>query len=229
WGTIAAAAMLVGAGWPAAAAGAAIPQDVESSWTRMVLLLTRHTPTYTPPVASRTFAYLAIAAFEAVAAGSEKLQSLAGQLNRLTPGPQRQAGAAYDEAVVLEAAMSAVMKKLFDNTGPTGQRALEALEKKLAAQTSDGVAADVVERSTAFGAAVAAHILDWAKDDGGASIVNMGFPPDYKLIPGPAHWVPTNAIVQQQVPLLPAWGKNRTFAMPSGGECAPPPPPAYSE
>jgi hypothetical protein len=125
--------------------------------------------------------------------------------------------------------MSAVINVLFENTGPTGQRAFAAQKEKLDAETANGVPADVVERSTSFGTSVAAHVLDWAKDDGGAVIVNMGFPPDYKLIPGPAHWVPTSTIVQQQTPLLPDWGKNRTFAMPEGSTCPAPPPPAYSE
>ena len=227
-GALALAGMLALLSTAAWAAGPS-PQEVVRDWNQMVLSLTRHTPTYTPPVASRTFAYLGVAAYEAVASGSEKLQSLAGQLNGLTASPAREAGASYDEAVVLEATMSAVIQKLFDNTGPTGQRALQALETKLRAETEAGVAAGVVTRSEAYGAAVAAHILDWAKDDGGATIVNMGFPVGYTLTEGPAHWVPTNAIVQQQTPLLPAWGKNRTFAMPAGTTCPVPPPPAYSE
>jgi hypothetical protein len=205
------------------------PREILLTWNQMVLQLTRHTPTYSPPVASRTYAYLGVAAYEAVASGSGKLQTLAGQLNGLTPLPRREAGATYQEAIVLEAAMSAVIKKLFENTGPTGQRAYEAQHSKLDEKASFGVPQDVAARSKAYGASVAVHVLAWAENDGGATVVNMGFPPDYELTPGPAHWVPTNAIVQQQKPLLPYWGKNRTFAMRSGQECAPPPPPAYSE
>ena len=41
--------------------------------------------------------------------------------------------------------------------------------------------------------------------------------------------MPTSLIAQQQFPLLPEWGKNRTFAMPNGATCALPPPPEYSE
>jgi hypothetical protein len=61
-------------------------------------------------------------------------------------------------------------------------------------------------------------------------VENMGFPQeDYKLIPGPAHWVPTNLIAVQQKPLLPNWGNNRTFIMPNNVSCPLPPPPEYSE
>lgn len=212
-----------------ARADAPRPEDIDRAWTQMVLTLTRHTPTYSPPVASRTFAYLSIAAYEAVAAGSSDLRSLAGQLNGLTAGPAREPGKTYDEAIVLEATMSAVIKAMFENTGPTGLRAYDALESKLREETETDVPADIVERSATFGAAVAAHILDWARDDGGAVVEDMGFPTGYKLIPGPAHWIPTSNIVQQQVPLLPEWGNNRPFAMPANTTCPVPPPPAYSE
>jgi PAP2 superfamily len=89
--------------------------------------------------------------------------------------------------------------------------------------------ADVVARSETHGRAVAEHILAWSRDDGGAVIENMGFPLQYELTSGAAHWVPTSLIALQQKPLLPDWGKNRTFAMPDGAACALPAPPEYSE
>ncbi|HLF21325.1 MAG TPA: vanadium-dependent haloperoxidase, partial [Aestuariivirga sp.] len=184
---------------------------------------------YSPPVASRSFAYLGVTAFETVASGSDELQSLAGQLNGLQAVPQREAGRAYDEAVALQAAMAFAARNFFENTGPTGQRAMAALEKKLRGQVSAGLPADVVARSETHGRAVAAHILAWSRGDGGAVVENMGFPLQYELTKGPAHWVPTSSIAQQQKPLLPNWGKNRTFAMPDGAACPLPAPPEYSE
>ena len=68
------------------------PQDTLATWYRLTLELVRHTPTYTPPVASRSFAYIGIAAYEAVASGVPNMRSLAGQLNGLTPLPAREAG-----------------------------------------------------------------------------------------------------------------------------------------
>lgn len=205
------------------------PQDILATWYRMTLELVRHTATYTPPVASRSFAYIGVTAFEAVASGSGDLQSLAGQLNGLTALPKRAEGEIYDEAVVLQAALAQSVADFFSNTGPTGQRALASLTKKQNAKVADGVAPDVVARSEAFGRAVAAHILAWSMDDGGAVIENMGFPYDYALTEGPSHWVPTNLVRQQQAPLLPNWGKNRTFAMPAGSTCPVSPHSAYSE
>ena len=213
----------------AATANAVKAEDVLQQWYGLALDLVWHTPTYSPPVASRSFAYLGVIAFESVASGSSTLQTLAGQLHGLMPGPQRQAGKTYDEAVVIEEAMAFAVKELFENTGPSGHHAMGALEAKLKADVAKGVPAKVVARSRSYGEAVAKHILAWSQDDGGAVVENMGFPMNYELTKGPAHWVPTSLIVQQQKPLLPNWGKNRTFIMPEGASCSLPPPPDYSE
>jgi hypothetical protein len=208
---------------------AASPEAALRSWYVLVLELVRHTATYSPPVASRNFAYLGVTAWEATASGDGRLKSLAGQLNGLTAPPKRETVAAYDETVVLNAALEEAVRNFFSNTGPTGQRAFAAVSARLNEEAGAGKAADVVERSTAYGKAVADHVFEWSKGDGGAVIENMGFPYDYKLAKGPANWAPTSALRQQQLPLLPDWGKNRTFAMPDGASCPLPAPPAYSE
>ena len=45
------------------AVSATSPKDPLGIWYRMSLELVRHTPTYTPPVASRAFAYIGITAY----------------------------------------------------------------------------------------------------------------------------------------------------------------------
>jgi hypothetical protein len=202
---------------------------VLQTWYKLILELVRHTATYSPPVASRSFAYLGVTAYESVASGFPKLQTLAGQLQGLTALPKRQAGQTYDDTVVLNAAMTFAAHHYFGNTGPTGQRAMVALEKQLRAQALAKIPTDVARRSEAYGQAMAKHIFDWSLTDGGAKITNLGFPDQYKLTPGPAHWVPTSPIRLQQTPLLPNWVSNRPFAMPKGTSCTLPPPPEYSE
>lgn len=214
---------------PLRCAEAAPAQDIVTAWYKLVLELVRHTATYSPPVASRAFAYLGVAAHEAVTSGLPALRTLANQLNGLKPLPARASGETYDEAAVLHAAMAQSAHNFFANTGPTGQRAIKALEAKLQASVSAGLAEDIVRRSEDYGRAVASHIFDWSQSDGGAVITNMGFPLTYELTKGPAHWVPTSTIAVQQTPLLPGWAKNRPFAMPNGDSCLLPPPPDYSE
>ena len=212
-----------------AQAGSAGADKVMRDWYRLVLELVRHTPTYSPPVASRAFAYLGVTAYEGLASGDRTLTSLSGQLNGLTPVPQREAGVAYDEAVVMQAALSSAARQLFGNTGPTGQRAMKRMTEKLAKEVSAGLAPDLVARSQAYGESVTAHILSWSEGDGGAKVENMGFPLEFTLNKGPSNWVPTSLINQQQKPLLPKWGENRPFAMETGNGCPLPAPPAYSE
>jgi hypothetical protein len=234
-GRLVAAAML--ATLVAAAAGAdtrASPaaeraERVLHGWYELALELVRHTPTHSPPVASRSFGYLGVTAFEAAATGGGGLRSLAGQLGDLAAPPARAPGAEHDEAAVLHAALTASVRHLFANTGPAGQRAMDLVEARLAAAATDGLAPATSARSLAHGEAVAAHVLAWAAEDGGAVIENMGFPLDHAPAEGPARWVPTSLIAQQQAPLLPDWGTNRPFAMPHGRACPLPPPPAYDE
>lgn len=200
---------------------------VLTTWHRLVLELVRHTATYSPPVASRAFAYVGVTSWE-LAAGLGAGRSLAGQLNGLdaaSPPP----APGIDPALAMHGAMAAAVTHFFGNTGPTGQRAMQAMTDKTSARLAEGLPADLVAQSLAHGAAVAAHVIAWSETDGGAVVENMGFPMTYTPPPGPEHWVPTSAIVQQQAPLLPHWGSNRPFAMPQGNACPLPPPPAYSE
>ncbi len=225
-GALAALPMLVrGAGATTAGPDRAAPVVID--WMRLILELVRHTPTYSPPVASRSFACLGIAAWEVVAATDLAAVSLVGQITDLPPLPAPEGE--IDMAVALQAAYASGARAFFGNTGPSGQRAMAAMEARLAGRAGEGVAADVAAQSIAFGQAVATHVAAWADYDGGAVVENMGFPMAYTLTPGPAHWVPTNTLAQQQAPLLPLWGRNRPFAMPTQNACPLPPPPAYSE
>ncbi len=205
-----------------------VERDILATWYRLVLELVRHTATYSPPVAARAFAYIGVAAHEALASGNAGLVSLAGQLTALTPPPARGAGE-HDTACVLHAALAASAGMFFSNTGPTGQRAMAKLDAQLGEQAMAGIAADVVARSIAYGQAVADHIHAWSLDDGGAVIENMGFPRDYTTGASPQDWVPTSLVRQQQAPLLPDWGQNRPFAMPTPTACGIAAPPAYDE
>ena len=203
--------------------------EVLGTWYRLILELVRHTPTQSPPVASRSFAYTALIAYEATASGSDRLQTLSGQVTALPETPPRDAGAAYDEDVVLNAALGRAVEAYFANTGPTGQRAKAALAEQLDALTAEGVDTETLARSEAYGLAIAEAIIAASADDGGAVVENLGFPQTYTLGGEPQDWVPTNLIQLQQAPLLPDWSKNRPLVLPDGEACPLPPPPAYSE
>jgi hypothetical protein len=205
------------------------PEQVVQTWYKLVLELVRHTSNYSPPVASRSFAYLGVTAYESVASGREDLRSLAGQLNALKPLPRREQGATYDDAVVLDAALAFSIEQFFNRTGPTGRHVLKKMTARMRDRVSEGLPEDVVTRSREHGLAIAKAVLDWSRTDGGDDVQNMGFPLEYQLKKGPGFWAPTSLIRQQQAPLLPNWGNNRPFAMPESASCRLPAPPQYSE
>lgn len=205
------------------------PESVLDLRYRLVLDLVRHTATYSPPVASRAFAYFGVIAYEATASGRTDLVTLAGQLNGLGALPARDPGGAHDEAVVLDAALSAATARFFSNTGPSGQHAMAAVDARLAAAADAGLAPETVERSRRYGQALADAVGAWADTDGRGKIENMGFPMTWVGKDGPGRWRPTSTIALQQAPLLPDWGRTRTFAMPSGDTCDLPAPTPYSE
>ncbi len=213
---------------PFAGARAAETPDaarVIHDWYRLVLELVRHTPTATPPMASRALAIIGVTAWEAVMPQGGR--SLAGQLNDLTPLPGRPAG--LDDAAVLHAALSVCVSVCFANTGPTGQRATATMIDRLGARVNGALPPPVAEASAAHGRAVAEHIGAWAATDGGAVITNMGFPETWRVAEAASDWVPTTLVRLQQTPLLPEWGNNRPFAMTTDAPCTLPPPPVYSE
>lgn len=222
-----AAGMALAPALPALAASDDRAGTVLASWYKLLLELIRGTATYSPPVAARAFAYLGVTVFESVAQHDPALRSLAGQVNGLTapPAPPGE----MDQAAVLHGALTHAMHAHFGNTGPTGQRAMQAMGERLGALATAGLTADLAQRSLAHGQALSQHILDWSATDGGAVIENLGFPQDAAPPSGPADWVPTSTIGLQQRPLLPDWGSNRPFALPAGDLCALPPPTPYSE
>lgn len=220
--TLAAAALSAPA-LPAYVAKAGAATDpacqVVLDWYRLILELVRHTATYSPPVASRAFGYLGVIVWEAQAHASG-FTPLGGQLTGLKPLPQDRM--LRDPAAVLQGAMTLGVRSLFGNTGPTGQRAMDAMEKRLNKLVA-GSPNDLEK-----GRAIAAHILSWAEGDGGARVENLGFPDGYEPINQPGAWVPTSPIRLQQAPLLPDWGQVRPMAMAHGAACALAPPPAFS-
>jgi PAP2 superfamily len=197
-------------------------------WTGLTLQLVRHTPTYSPPVASRSFAYLGVTLHEIVASRSSTFQTLAGQLNGFKGVPQPDSSLTYDTAAIVEGALSSAVPKLFANTGPSGQRAMDLTQKKIQKELETRVPKDVLARSLEYGASVAEAVYQWSLNDGGTNVENMGFPYSYPKASKPGEWVPTNVIVQQQAPLLPKWGENRTFALTNAKDCKLSAPPEYS-
>src|SRR5256712_2512388 len=133
-----------------------------TDWMRAQYALVR-AERLSPPVASRVFAYGAVALYEGVAAGSPRLRSLAGQLNGLRELPRPQPGERYDWAIVAASAETTLLKVLFKEGLPATQVAIAQLgDSQIAARRASRPVSD---RSTAYGAALGRAIADWATGD----------------------------------------------------------------
>ncbi|MFN3267045.1 MAG: vanadium-dependent haloperoxidase [Deinococcales bacterium] len=203
-----------------------LEMQVATQWYTLMLDLTRHTATYSPPVAARSFAYLGLAQYEIVAGQSKTLRSMAGQLNNFTGVAK--APNTINTAAALHGALSSGIEALYGNTGPVGQRVFTAFKNRLSSELQKAVPTAILEPSFKYGQIVMQQILDYANTDGGANISNLGFPLTYPQASKPQDWIPTTALGTQQTPLLPDWGKNRPLVMKTGNACPLPAPPVYS-
>ena len=158
--------------WALVAAGAGCrpappPMDarIVTGWMRTLYALVR-AERLSPPVASRVFAYGAVALYQGLQPGSPRLRSLAGQLNGLRDLPAPQAGQRYDWATVAVSAETTALKGLFREGLPATQVAIAQLgDSQIAARNARGIAPAVRDRSTAYGAALGRAVLEWATTD----------------------------------------------------------------
>lgn len=200
---------------------------VALAWFDLQLKLVKETPGFSPPVASRAFAYAGVTLYEAVAPGMPAYQSLAGQLNGLVAWPQAAPGPMQHWPAVANSALAAITRLLFVNASSENKAAISALELRFANQFRPLLQAEAFQRAVARGKIVAEAIYHWSLSDGGHEGHLKNLPYTYKAPAGPRLWVPTSPNFSRA--LQPYWGNNRTFALNAHSECQPPPPPPYSE
>jgi hypothetical protein len=201
--------------------------EVATSWFDLYLDLVQATPGYSPPVASRFFGYAGVTLYEAVVPGMPNYQSLAGQLNGLTALPQPMPGEAYHWPAVANSALATFARRVFATAPKEYLAGINSLEAQFIYQFQRTVAPETLSRSIGQGQLVAYAVYDWSLYDEGLKGHLRGFPASYLPPSGPGKWVPTPPRFQPA--LLPYWGANRPFVLAAPDECAPAPPPDYSE
>ncbi len=172
---------------------------------------------FSPPQASRVYAYLTVAGYEALAATRPDLVSLAGQLTDFEAASPP-AEPVHGPTAALYAAL-AVGEALTFSTGD-----VEAYRQEAAAKLREaGLRGRLLDRSAAYGEAVAAHVLAWAAEDGYAR-TRSG--PAYTVTDGPGLWKPTPPAYLDAIE--PNWQTLRPFVLDSAAQFKPPPPYPYS-
>lgn len=198
---------------------AANPEFIHAG-IRKITDIIRH-DIFAPPVSSRIYSYSAVAAYEALVPGYPEYQSLAGQLNGLTPCPQPEAGKEYCFPLASANALLIVGKQLVFSEGD-----MEDLKEDFFAQfKAMKMPRDVYDRSMDYGAAVAKHILAWSKSDNYAQTRSA---PKFTIeVDDPARWRPTPPAYGDA--LEPHWPEIRTWVIDSSGQFSAEPPVPFSK
>lgn len=196
-------------------------------WFDIVLDLVENTPGFSPPVAARTFGYLGITLYEALQPGMARHISLAGQLNELDSLPVPEADVTYHWPLAANRAVAQMLRYSFPSAGSELEQAIFAQELEFFHHFAEQADEATINRSMAWGEAVALTVFTWSTGDGGHHGYARNFPASYTLPEQAGNWVPTPP--GYSAALLPYWGENRPFILATGGTCPAPPPVEYSE
>ncbi len=173
---------------------------------------------FSPPVASRIFAYPNIAAYEIVALHNKEYRSLVGQVTDLTPIPKPVGDKPINYRMAALIAHMEISKRLIFS-----EDRIESFRDSLYANWQDNDMTQFVN-SKEYGLVVAQHIVDWLNKDNYKQTRTM---PKFTINTGNAsRWQPTPPAYMDG--LEPHWSKIRPFVMDSADQFKPIPPPPFS-
>ena len=195
--------------------------EVVIKWMDMQLRLMRSATGIPNNAFTRHYAYSGIVLYEAVVPGMPAYQSLAGQLNNLSGLPEAAPGFAYYWPSSANAALAYINKQMFPTTTAANKASIDSLENALNIQYQGDVNTGTINRSVAFGKAVAQKIFEWAQTDGYLHVSDA-----YTAPTGEGLWVPTAPAFAAAG--TPYWGNLRTIVAGSGDNSQPTAPISYS-
>ncbi|PSR55466.1 phosphatidic acid phosphatase [Adhaeribacter arboris] len=166
---------------------------------------------FSPPVASRVYAYANIAAYEALVPGYPQYQTLTGQLTGLKELPKPTAGQEYCYPLASLRAFLTVGRTLTFSGDMVDEFEPQVYQKYKEA----GLDEEVYNRSMAYGEAVGKKILEWANQDGYRETRGRR----YTVVMAPGKWQPTPPAYMDAVE--PYWFKIRPFALDSCSQFKP--------
>ncbi len=175
---------------------------------------------FSPPVASRVYAYPIIAAYEVMAHSENKATSLEGQLKGLSAIPRP----AEDEEVCYPLASMIAYIKVGKALIFSEEKMTTFEEEILKEFEAVNMPSDVYKRSTDYGNKVADHILDWADKDNYKETRTY---PKFSIIEDEIYrWKPTPPAYMTGIE--PHWKEIRPFVIKSADQFVPPPPTEFN-
>ncbi len=176
---------------------------------------------FSPPVASRIYTYPSVAAFEIMAQGDPRFESLAGQLTDFDGIPLAEDQPNIDVALAALQAFNMVGDTLIFSKDKM-MAFTQSFEKKM--KEEYGVSDQVWEASESYARQVANDVIAWMKKDNYAQTRTY---PQYTVLPDQkGRWVPTPPDYMQAIE--PHWNKIRPFVIDSATQFVPVPPSEFS-
>ncbi len=174
---------------------------------------------FSPPVASRIYAYAHLAAYETMAKGDSGYISLAGQLKDLTEIPKPDSSKKIDFPYASLIALMEVGRTLTFSKDQTDRivDSIKMLAKK------HGMPDSMQKHSEEFGTNVAKAVMAWSKKDNYAQTRSAA---KYTVPNEDGKWVPTPPAYISAVE--PQWRTIRPIALDSCNQFPPSPPVPYS-
>jgi len=174
---------------------------------------------FSPPVASRIYAYASLASYEAMRFKDERYESIVANLKGFGTMPKPEKNKNYNYALAATKAFFTVARKVTFSVD-----SLKGYEDKLYARFKSTLDDSTFARSVAFGDTVGKMIMKRAAMD---NYPQTRAKPKFLGSTAPGKWHPTPPDYLDAVEYC--WGTMKTFALDSSGQFAPPPPPAFSK
>ncbi len=192
------------------------PEDFHSSVDKVTEVMIHDI--FSPPVASRIFAYPNIAAYEILAQQENEYLSLANQVRDLEPIPVPKEGETINHELAALIAHMELSKQLIFS-----EDRIEAYRDSLYTIWEDKNSEEF-NASKTYGLEVADHISKWMKGDNYNQTRTM---PKFTVdTDDPSRWQPTPPAYMAGIE--PHWNKIRPFVIDSASQFRPTPPPPFS-
>lgn len=173
---------------------------------------------FTPPVASRIYAYTSLAAYEAIRYAKPGEPSLAEQMNQFGKLPKPDTSLRYDFTLAAAQAFFTMAHKVVFSVD-----SLKRFEDRVYHQFKTTLARDVYERSVTFGDTIGKAVWARSKTD---NYLKSRSKPKFLGSQEPGKWRPTPPDYFDGVEYC--WNEMTTFLIDSASQFDLPPPPAYS-
>lgn len=171
---------------------------------------------FSPPIASRIYAYSSIAGYEIMALKDPRFNSLAGQATGLEPIPRPTTEISYDLAAI-QATIQVGTNLIFS------EEKMDAYKEDLFASLKKGVDAEYFEASLEYGKQVAQHIMQWSAGDNYKQTRTFQ---KFSVRDEVGRWQPTPPAYMDAIE--PHWSQIRPFAIDSSSQFTPERPTHFS-